>query len=83
MSANRPGEDTADDSEGASRPSRRWRKSSFSMSNGDCIEVATLASNSVGVRDSKAIAGPRLSFSTGVWTAFVGDVRLDRTFCGQ
>lgn len=53
----------------------KWRKSSFSMSNGDCIEVAILARGQVGVRDSKAIAGPHLSYSSHAWTAFVGDVR--------
>ncbi len=53
----------------------RWRKSSFSMSNGDCVEVASLTSRYVGVRDSKAIAGPNLRFSPDVWTAFVGDIR--------
>ncbi len=65
----------ADDSS-ESRPSGwNWRKSSFSMSNGDCVEVATLARGQVGVRDSKAIAGPHLHFSPPTWTAFVGDVR--------
>jgi Domain of unknown function (DUF397) len=44
------------------------------MSNGDCIEVASL-NDHVGVRDSKAIVGPYLRFSPGAWTAFVGDVR--------
>lgn len=74
MSINRPGGDNADDPGRARHPGGRWRKSSFSSSNGDCIEVASL-SDHVGVRDSKAIAGPHLRFSPGAWTAFVGDVR--------
>jgi hypothetical protein len=53
----------------------RWRKSSYSMSNGDCIEVADLAKGTIGVRDSKAIAGSSLRFSPHAWTAFVGDVK--------
>jgi hypothetical protein len=75
MSDNRPGGDNADDSGRARHPGGRWRKSSFSDSNGDCIEVAALANGHVGVRDSKAIADPYLRFSPDAWTAFVGDVR--------
>jgi hypothetical protein len=47
-----------------------WRKSSFSM-NGDCVEVALLAEDHVGVRDSKATAGPYLRFRPNVWTIFL------------
>jgi hypothetical protein len=32
---------------------RNWRKSSYSHSNGHCVEVSRLADGSVGVRDSK------------------------------
>ena len=60
-----------------------WRKSSFSASNGDCVEVAILAGGQVGVRDSKAIAGPHLRYSSHAWTAFVGDVRRARTTVGR
>lgn len=55
--------------------SGKWRKSSFSESNGDCIEVAILTKGQISVRDSKAIVGPHLSYSSHAWTAFVGDVR--------
>jgi hypothetical protein len=47
-----------------------WRKSSFSMSNGDCVEVAPLPSGQVAVRDSKN-AGPTLTFSRPDWRSFV------------
>jgi hypothetical protein len=53
----------------------RWRKSSFSGSNGDCIEVASLAGGHVGVRDSKKTSGPSLLFSPDAWTAFLNDIR--------
>ncbi len=68
-----------DDYGGVRSSGECWRKSWFSMSDGDCVEVATLAGGQVGVRDSKAIAGPHLRFSPPTWTAFVGDVRRART----
>ena len=53
----------------------RWRKSSLSMSNGHCVEVADLGSGNVGVRDSKDRTGPVLRFTPDEWTAFLGGVR--------
>jgi hypothetical protein len=48
----------------------KWRKSSYSCSNGNCVEVA--ADNGVHVRDSKLGDGsPILSFSTDSWEQFV------------
>jgi hypothetical protein len=50
----------------------KWRKSSRSASGGggNCVEVAFVASE-VGVRDSKNVSGPRLSFPGTAWRAFV------------
>ena len=53
----------------------RWKKSSLSMSNGHCVEVADLGAGHVGVRDSKDQTGPVLRFTPDEWTAFVGGVR--------
>jgi hypothetical protein len=75
MEDSRPGEGKAGDGEGCHRRVEGWRKSSFSMSNGDCVEVAVLADARVGVRDSKAAAGPHLHFRSDVWTAFLGEIR--------
>ena len=52
-----------------------WRKSSYSMSNGQCIEVARLVAGHIGVRDSKAAEGPVLRFEPGAWTAFLAELQ--------
>jgi hypothetical protein len=52
-----------------------WTKSSLSFSNGNCVEVATLPDNEVGIRDSKNTAGPVLRFTPDEWHAFLGGVR--------
>jgi hypothetical protein len=53
----------------------RWRKSTHSGDQGDCVEVADNLPNVVAVRDSKDPGGPALVFSRDVWAAFVADVR--------
>lgn len=52
-----------------------WIKSSLSFSNGNCVEVASLPSDEIGVRDSKNIEGPVLRFTPAEWQSFVGGVR--------
>jgi hypothetical protein len=52
-----------------------WVKSSFSYSNGNCVEVASLYGLAVGVRDSRDADGVILRFATREWHAFLGGVR--------
>ena len=54
---------------------QNWRKSSRSMTNGNCVEVAGLAGEFIGVRDSVNPRGTVLGFTPGEWDAFVGGVR--------
>jgi hypothetical protein len=50
-----------------------WRKSSYSggSGTGNCVEVAASPS-AVGVRDSKNVAGPILTFPVDQWHTFLG-----------
>ena len=60
----------------------RWVKSSFSFANGNCVEVAGLPGDSVGIRDSRDPGGPVLSFTRAEWAAFLRGARrgeLDRS----
>ena len=53
-----------------------WRKSSWSTYNGNCVEVAELRRDLIGVRDTKdAGAGPVLLFSGAAWRSFVTRVK--------
>ena len=52
-----------------------WTKSSLSLSNGNCVEVASLPGDQIGVRDSKDAEGPVLRFTPDEWNAFLGGVR--------
>jgi hypothetical protein len=52
-----------------------WVKSSLSLANGDCVEVASLPDGQVGVRDSKDAEGPILRFTSSEGLAFIGGVR--------
>lgn len=47
-----------------------WRKSSWSTSEANCVEVASTLSV-MAVRDSKNPDGPTLAFPVSSWTAFL------------
>lgn len=56
----------------------RWRKSTYSGSNGGgCIEVADHDSR-VLVRDTQARSGPVLQFGSAAWRRFTGQVKDGR-----
>lgn len=49
-----------------------WRKSSWSAANGNCVAVALLSEDHVGVRDTKDQGmGPVLIFTRSDWSAFL------------
>jgi hypothetical protein len=62
------------------RPIRRkevmpvnWVKSSFSVNDGNCVEVAAVPERGAAVRDSQDPAGPMLRFTASAWRAFVNE----------
>ncbi|MEU7831054.1 DUF397 domain-containing protein [Nonomuraea sp. NPDC049129] len=52
----------------------QWRTSSFSGSNGQCVQV-TFVPDHVAVRDSKDPQGPALIFTLDEWAAFLAGAR--------
>jgi hypothetical protein len=53
-----------------------WAKSTLSQHNGNCVEVAGLATDTILLRDSKNPRAGFLRFTPAEWDAFVGGVRL-------
>lgn len=55
-----------------------WRKSSWSAFHGNCVEVAPLGGDWVGVRDTKDRGeGPVLCFENDSWRDFLNHVKRD------
>ena len=49
----------------------QWRKSSYSGSNGNCVEVARNLTGIVAIRDSKNTDGPILLSKPEQWRVFI------------
>jgi len=52
-----------------------WRRSSYSGTNGNCVEVAADCGMRVLVRDTKDHEGAVLAFQSVVWRRFAGKVK--------
>ncbi|WP_055531939.1 DUF397 domain-containing protein [Streptomyces graminilatus] len=52
-----------------------WRKSSFSGSTNECVEIADLPGRGRAVRDSKNPGGGFVSFTASEWRAFISRVK--------
>lgn len=53
-----------------------WRKTRYSIGNGDCVEVAATR-GSIAVRDSKNTGGPVVEYSLGAWQGFLAATKSD------
>jgi hypothetical protein len=51
-----------------------WRKATYSLSNGNCVEVGT-GQALVAIRDSTDPDGPVISMSPGEWAEFTENVK--------
>jgi hypothetical protein len=54
-----------------------YRKSSYSLNNGECVEVGNdpRSLKPVVIRDSKDGDGPRISASAASWRAFITQIK--------
>jgi len=58
-------------------PGARWRKSSYSNGQANCVEAARVGHGSglVAVRDSKAPAGAVVTFAPSAWRRFTATLK--------
>jgi hypothetical protein len=55
-------------------PGSRWRKSSYSSGEANCVEVGNDAAQ-IAVRDTKNPSGPALAFTPAGWQAFTRAIK--------
>jgi hypothetical protein len=63
-----------------SPPTVRWRKSSHSGDQGECVEVAALPSGAIAVRDSKNPDGPHLTLSRRAFRTLLDQTASNASF---
>jgi Domain of unknown function (DUF397) len=56
-----------------------WRKASYSVGNGECVEVVS-ALGQVSIRDSKDPEGPVLTYSADAFRSFLGEAKRASLF---
>jgi Domain of unknown function (DUF397) len=61
-------------------PRGHWRRSSYSGTSGNCLEVAAPNHQTRTVRDSKDPTGPALTFTPDQWSVFIAYVDTSRTY---
>ncbi|QNE74938.1 DUF397 domain-containing protein [Streptomyces finlayi] len=52
----------------------RWRSSTYSGGNNECVEVAANLPHLIPVRDSKRPTGPAIGFSPDAWRTFISQL---------
>ncbi|HWE88759.1 MAG TPA: DUF397 domain-containing protein [Pseudonocardiaceae bacterium] len=57
---------------------RTWRKSTYSGSNTDCVEIAWDAAVTTAIRDSKRPEAGSLALPVSAFRTFIGQVAADR-----
>jgi hypothetical protein len=53
----------------------KWRKSTRSIGNGQCIEAARLSDGRLAMRDSQDTCGPIISVTQRGWHSFVNGIK--------
>ncbi|UUU34342.1 DUF397 domain-containing protein [Streptomyces sp. CA-210063] len=53
----------------------KWRSSTYSGGNNECVEIADNVPALIPVRDSKHPTGPVIAFTPDAWTAFLDHLR--------
>lgn len=53
----------------------KWRSSTYSGGNNECVEIAVGIPTLIPVRDSKLPAGPVIAFTPRAWRPFISHLR--------
>jgi hypothetical protein len=51
-----------------------WRKASYSIGNGACVEVSSVSGN-VLVRDSQILDSPMIGYPAETWRSFIAGLK--------